>query len=95
MKYGMMDNPNVLTRTHWNTEEIKTNEKHIFLKTPKMRTGLTPRYTIDLNMNRHSLKDRDAKTYRNLAITCWNLFTSVKYPTVFNELPKNPVINGI
>ncbi len=95
MKYGMMDNPNVLTRTHWNTEEIKTNEKHIFLKTPKMRTGLTPRYTIDLNMNRHSLKDRDAKTYRNLAITCWNLFTSVKYPTVFNELPKNPVIKGI
>ena len=95
MKYGMMDNPNVLTRTHWNTEEIKTNEKHIFLKTPKMRTGLTPRYTIDLNMNRHSLKDRDAKTYRNLAITCRNLFTSVKYPTVFNELPKNPVIKGI
>ena len=95
MKYGMMDNPNVLTPTHWNTEEIKTNEKHIFLKTPKMKTGLSPHYLIDWKMKRHSLKGRNATTYRNLAITCGNRFTSVKYPTVFNELPKNPVINGI
>lgn len=88
IKYGMMDNPNVLTPTHWNTEEIKTNEKHIFLKTPKMRAGLRPHYSVDWKMRRYSLRACDA-------ITCRNHFTSVKYPSVFEVLPKNPVINGI
>jgi len=85
-KYGRMDAPNMLQPSHIKYEEIKRMGNSVFLKKTRMRSGWTPRYTIDWKMRAHNIR----RTFYDR-----NRFYGNKYPTEFFEISENPVIKGL
>ena len=84
-----MDGPNVLTWSHIANEERKTNNEHIFLKTPRKETGCTPKYMMGWNNRKFFVQCSNYLTSNK------NRFTNIKYPNVLTVWYENPVIKKL
>ena len=85
----IMDGPNVLTWSHATNQERKTNNEHIFLKTPRKKTGYTPKYMM-------GWKNRKFFVQCNNHFTTYiNQIANIMYPEVLTVWYENPVIKSL